>query len=162
VRAPPLTPLAAAVLHVPIPERALAIADSDGEATLFLAREFPAARIRGVDASTEQIRKIGSRVGLDPEGRVAFKVGKPGDLPYPEAFFDLVVQVAGRPAATEIVRVLRPGGHLILARTHLPRLAASAREGLLRKRLARHGVVALHQASAGDGKFFVGQLDRPG
>src|ERR1700755_7151 len=44
---PPLTPLAAAVLRVvPAPERVLEIECGDGEASLFLAREFPTARGR--------------------------------------------------------------------------------------------------------------------
>ncbi len=48
------------------------------------------------------MREASARVGLDPEGRVAFKVGKPGALPYPDDFFDLVVQLGGRPAAAEV------------------------------------------------------------
>ena len=96
---PPLTPLAAAALRVaPPPERVLEIECGDGDGALFLAREFPAARVRGVDRAEELVRAATARVGLDPEGRVAFKQGRPGALPYPDGFFDLVVQVDGRPA----------------------------------------------------------------
>ena len=95
---PPLTPLAAAVLHVaPAPERVLEIECGAGDATLFLAREYPTARVRGVDRSEENVRAATARIGLDPEGRVAFKVGGPRSLPYPDDFFDLVVEVDGRP-----------------------------------------------------------------
>ena len=111
---PVLTALAAAVLHVPAPERALEIGCGEGDSVLFLAREFPSARVRGVDPSEEEIRAAVSRVGLDPEGRVAFKPGSAGKLPYPDDFFDLVVQAGGRLHLREITRVLRPGGHLIL------------------------------------------------
>jgi SAM-dependent methyltransferase len=112
---PSLTALAAAVLHVrDLPERILEVDCGDGEGVLFLAREFPAARVRGVDRSEETIRTTVARVGLDPEGRVAFKQGKGRTLPYPEAFFDLVAQVGGRLRPRELARVLRPGGHLIL------------------------------------------------
>lgn len=158
MRAPPLTPLAAALLHVPVPERALVVECGDGEPALLLAREFPAARVRGVDSSPQRVRAASSRVGLDPEGRLAFKAGRPGSLPYPDGFFDLAAEVDGSPAAAEILRVLRPGGHLILARSRPPGFAARAREKLLRKRLERRGLVTVRADRAGDGNFFVGRL----
>jgi ubiquinone/menaquinone biosynthesis C-methylase UbiE len=152
---PPLTPLAAAVLHVgPPPERVLEIDCGDGDGVLFLAREFPAARVRGVDRSEERIRAATARVGLDPEGRVAFKVGRRRALPYPDDFFDLVAQVDGRPALGEIARVLRPGGHLILARSE--RVGAGALSS--RRRRRRLGIELVEAAAAGDGSFSVGRL----
>src|ERR1700742_1506305 len=114
---PPLTPLAAAVLHVGTPERVLQVACGDGEATLFLAREFPTARVRGIDADPDLVAVASRRVGLDPEGRIAFKLGGPRRIPYPEDHFDLVAAVDAHPAPREVARVLRPGGHLILAAT---------------------------------------------
>ncbi len=112
---PALTALAAAVLHVrDLPERILEIGCGEGDGVLFLAREFPAARVRGVDTSAEAIHRAVARVGLDPEGRVAFKQGKPGSLPYPDDFFDLVAHVSGSLRPGEIERVLRPGGHLVV------------------------------------------------
>lgn len=148
------------MLHVDrAPERVLQIDCGSGEGALFLAREFPHARVRGVDRSEERIREAGARVGLDPEGRVAFKVGKPKALPYPDDFFDLVTQLDSRPISGEIVRVLRPGGHLVLAIEILPR-------GLFRvgperrwRRLARRGFETVAIERAGDGAFYVGRLD---
>ncbi len=156
---PPLTPLAAAALRVNrSPERVLVVGCGDGEAALFLAREFPRARVRGVDTSEALIRKATARVGLDPEGRVAFKAGRAAALPYPDDFFDLVAQLDARPSAVEIARVLRPGGYLILARSSRPRGPFRETAARLRRRLARHGVEQVEAAEAGDGNFFVGRL----
>jgi ubiquinone/menaquinone biosynthesis C-methylase UbiE len=112
---PALTRLATAVLDVPAPERALVYGCGDGEPVLFLAREFPSARVRGTDTSAERVRAASARVGLDPEGRVVFKQSTPRRLPFPDQFFDLVVVFEGRPAPSEVERVMRPEAHLILA-----------------------------------------------
>jgi SAM-dependent methyltransferase len=155
----PLTPLAAAVLRVaPAPERVLEVECGEGDGALFLAREYPAARVRGVDRSADLVRAATARVGLDPEGRVAFKQGRPGDLPYPSGFFDLVVAVDARPRVGEVVRVLRPGGHLILARSHGGEPLDGLGGRLARWRLRRHGVEPLESGEAGDGSFSVARL----
>jgi SAM-dependent methyltransferase len=159
VPAPLLTPLAAAVLHVdPPPERVLEVECGEGDGTLFLAREFPSARVRGVDRSPETVRAATARVGLDPEGRVAFKVGAPGSLPYPDGFFDLVVQLDGRPAVAEIARVLRPGGHLVLVRLRGSAQAGGFAAWALRRHLRRRGFELVETAAGGDGSFSVGRL----
>ncbi|HET7485425.1 MAG TPA: class I SAM-dependent methyltransferase [Solirubrobacterales bacterium] len=156
--APPLTPLASAVLHVPVPERALVLGCGNGEAVLFLAREFPAARVRGVDPSEALIREARSRIGLDPEGRVAFKVAASGALPYPDDHFDLVAQLDGRPAIAEIARVLRPGAHLIRTGPRRSRFASSVAEALRQRRLARWGIGPVQTGQVGGGNFYVGRL----
>jgi ubiquinone/menaquinone biosynthesis C-methylase UbiE len=159
VAAPPLTSLAAAALHVaPAPERVLEIDCRDGDGALFLAREFPRARVRGVDPSERMIREATARVGLDPEGRIAFKVGDAASLPYPDDFFDLVTQIDTRPSAAEIARVLHPGGHIIVATRRDPRTLFGMRPQRMRRRLERHGIDPVHTGEAGDGSFLVGRL----
>lgn len=157
-----LISLASAVLKVPPPERALVVGCGDGEPVLLLAREFPAARVRGLDPSTELVGAATSRVGLDPEGRVAFKAGKATALPYPDEFFDLAVHLAGRATPAELARVLRPGGHLILVIGHRRRFAIRARESLILRRLGRHGFRMAPPEAAGNGNFYVGRLGQPG
>ncbi len=133
-----------------------------GEGTLFLTREFPRARVRGVDRSEEAIRKAIAKVGLDPEGRVAFKTGGPKALPYPGDFFDLVAQIDSRPAVAEIARVLRPGGHLIVAVERRPRRPFGLDPRRLGRGLARHGIEEVELGEAGEGSFFVGRLSGHG
>jgi ubiquinone/menaquinone biosynthesis C-methylase UbiE len=155
---PLLTPLAAAVLHVGDPERILQVECGEGDGVLFLAREFPSARIRGIDRSEEAIRHAGGRIGLDPEGRVAFKPGSPRSLPFPDDQFDLLAAIDVRPAAAEAARVLRPGGFLALAATRAPEAPAGFRGALLRHRLTRLGFEPIWSEPAGDGSFFVARL----
>jgi len=152
---PPLTPLAAAVLHVGRPERVLQIGSGDGDAALFLAREFPTARVRGIDADPEAVATATGRVGLDPEGRVAFKVGGPRRLPYPEDQFDLVAALDTRPSPAEVARVLRPGGHLILAATSGGATGGGLHGWLLVRGLRARGFEEIAAESAGAGSFVV-------
>jgi ubiquinone/menaquinone biosynthesis C-methylase UbiE len=155
---PLLTPLAAAVLHVGDPERILQIECGAGDGALFLAREFPSARVRGIDRSEEAIHAATARVGLDPEGRVAFKQGGPRSLPFPDEQFDLLAALDAYPAASETARVLRPGGFLALAASHRGEVLDGFRGKLLRRRLARMGFEPIWSEEAGDGSFSVHRL----
>jgi ubiquinone/menaquinone biosynthesis C-methylase UbiE len=155
---PPLTPLAAAVLRVGMPERVLQIACGDGEGALFLAREFPAARVRGIDADPGSVAAATGRVGLDPEGRVAFKVGGPRKVPYPEDQFDLIVVIDARPAAGEVARVLRRGGNLILVATQGAPDGSGLGGWLLGRGLRRKGLELVDEERAGSGGFAVFRL----
>jgi SAM-dependent methyltransferase len=155
-----LMPLATAVLHVPAPERALEVGCGEGEGVLFLAREFPAARVRGVDRSAEAIRRASAKVGLDPEGRAAFKQGRPRALPYPDGMFDLLAQTRGRLHAGEVVRVLRPGGHLIYVERPLWRLPPAGTKRLAR-RLERLGFETVELGDSEGFPFYVGRLRDP-
>jgi ubiquinone/menaquinone biosynthesis C-methylase UbiE len=162
---PPLTPLAAAVLHVGVPERILQVECGEGDGVLFLAREFPSARIRGVDSSEEAVRTASARVGLDPEGRVAFKRGKARALPFPDDQFDLLATVDAYPAGGEAARVLRPGGFLVLAASHQRKALAGLRGRFLWRVLNRRGFEPIWSEPAGDGSFFIARLrggDPPG
>jgi ubiquinone/menaquinone biosynthesis C-methylase UbiE len=155
---PLLTPLAAAVLHVGDPERILQIECGDGEAALFLAREFRGARVRGVDTSEETVRRASARVGLDPEGRVAFKQGRPRSLPFPADHFDLLAAIDASPVPAEAARVLRPGGFLALASTRAVATPPGWRGKLLRRWLACHGFEQIWSEAAGEGSFAVLRL----
>jgi ubiquinone/menaquinone biosynthesis C-methylase UbiE len=155
--APPLTPLATAALHVGDPERILQVQCGEGEGALFLAREFPRASVRGIDADPAAIHAAQARVGLDPEGRVAFKPGDRRKLPFPDDHFDLVALLDASPVPREVARVLRPGGFLVLARSY-----GGVAEGLgarLRAwRLRRSGIEPIWAEAAGDGGYSVARL----
>lgn len=160
--APHLTPLAAAVLHVGSPERILMVGCGEGEPALFLSREFPSARVRGVDRSEQAVRRATARTGLDPEGRIAFRAGSPRSLPFPDDHFDLVAFLDARPAPREAARVLRPGGFLVLAYSERSRQPGALAGALLRRRLERRRIEPVWSEEAGDGSFSVARLRPPG
>jgi len=154
-----LEPLAAAVLHVsPAPERILDVGCGTGAGTLFLAREFPQARVRGVDLSEEMIHAAVAKVGLDPEGRIAFKVGDASALPYSEDSFDLVAQLNMPPFFAELARVLRPGGQVIVASSWGSETPFYTRPSLLRWKFLQHGIEPVETGDAGRGTYYVGRL----
>jgi ubiquinone/menaquinone biosynthesis C-methylase UbiE len=154
-----LAPLAAAVLYVDrAPERVLDVGCGTGEGALFLTREFPQARVRGVDLSAEMIAAAISKVGLDPEGRIAFKVGDAAALPYPDDSFDLVAQLNMPPFFDELARVLRPGGHAIVASSWGPGTPFYTRPRLLCWKFLQRGIEQVAHGDAGAGTFYVGRL----
>jgi ubiquinone/menaquinone biosynthesis C-methylase UbiE len=154
-----LEPLAAAVLHVsPAPERILDVGCGTGAGTLFLAREFPQARVRGIDLSEEMIHAAVAKVGLDPEGRIAFRVGDAASLPYAEDSFDLVAQLNMPPFFAELARVVRPGGQVIIASSWGPETPFYTRPSLLRWKFLQHGIEPVESGDAGHGTYYVGRL----
>jgi ubiquinone/menaquinone biosynthesis C-methylase UbiE len=156
-----LAPLAAAVLEVsPSPERVLDVGCGTGAGTLFLAREFPQGRIRGVDISEEMINAAVAKIGLDPEGRVAFRVADAAALPYADESFDLVAQLNMPPFFDELTRVLRPGGFVIVAASWGDATPFYTPEKLLTWKFRQRGVEPVGSGEAGSGTFYVGRRER--
>jgi ubiquinone/menaquinone biosynthesis C-methylase UbiE len=156
-----LAPLAAAALRVrPAPERVLDLGTGTGEGALFLAREFPRASIRGVDMSEDMIGLAQAKVGLDPEGRVAFRVADAADLPFGAESFDLVAQLNMPPFFAEIARVVRPGGHVIVASSSGPATPFYTPNSVLARGFGRRGIDELESGSAGAGSWWVGRRRR--
>lgn len=151
-----LAPLAVAVTKIDRrPERALDIGTGTGVAALFVAREFPRASVRGVDISEEMIRRAKAKVGLDPEARIAFRVADASTLPYDDGHFDLVTQLNMPPFFSEISRVLRHGGHAIIAASSGERTPFYTPDAVLERGFARNGMVRVTAGRIGSGCYFV-------
>jgi ubiquinone/menaquinone biosynthesis C-methylase UbiE len=156
-----LEALAVAVTHVaPDPERVLDLGTGTGTAALFLAREFPRASVRGVDVSSDMIGAAQAKVGLDPDGRVAFKVADAASLPYPEESFDLITQVNVPPFFDEIARVLRPGGHVIFVASGGAATPFYTPPAVLERGLRRRGIEPIASGEAGTGTYVIGRAGR--
>lgn len=151
-----LAPLAVAVTKIDRrPERALDIGTGTGVAALFVAREFPRASVRGVDISEEMIHLAKGKVGLDPEGRVAFRVADASSLPFDNGHFDLVTQLNMPPFFSETARVLRHGGHAIVAASSGDRTPFFTPDAVLRRGFERNGMVEVKAGKIGRGSYFV-------
>lgn len=153
-----LSGLAAATpLVEPEPERILDLGTGTGEAALFLAREFPHARVRGIDLSEGMIRAAKAKVGLDPDGRIAFRVADAGALPYDDDSFDLVVGVNVPPYFAEVARVLRPDGHAIVVASWGAQTPFYTPPSVLERGFRRRGIVRVGEGEAGGANWFVGR-----
>jgi SAM-dependent methyltransferase len=152
-----LAPLSAAALHVSEPERVLDVGTGSGAGALLLAREFPRASVRGVDISAEMIRSAQQKIGLDPEGRVAFRVADAASLPFGDESFDLVAQLNMPPFFTEIGRVLRPGGHVIVASSWGSDTPFFTPDAVLERGFRRRGIEPAANGEVQHGTYWVGR-----
>jgi ubiquinone/menaquinone biosynthesis C-methylase UbiE len=151
-----LAPLAVAVTKIDRrPERALDIGTGTGVAALFVAREFPHASVRGVDISEEMIRRAKAKVGLDPDGRVAFRVADASALPYDDGHFDLVTQLNMPPFFSEVSRVLRHGGHAIVVASSGPQTPFYTPDAVLERGFERYGMTMVKTGQIGSGSYAV-------
>lgn len=102
--------------------RILDVASGKGESAIFLAQAF-GCEVVGVDFGTENVRQSNERAcdaGL--EGLVSFHQGDAEKIGFPDAVFDAVICECAfctfpdkAAAASEFVRVLKPGGRMGLS-----------------------------------------------
>jgi ubiquinone/menaquinone biosynthesis C-methylase UbiE len=158
-----LAPLAAALLYVkPAPERALEVGTGTGAGALLLAREFPQASVRGVDISEEMIHAAQGKVGLDPSGRIAFRVADAAELPYDDDSFDLVAHLNMPPFIEEVSRVLRPGGYAVVASSWGEATPFYTPNAVLDWGFAKRGIEPAAAGEAVSGTYWVGRKPRRG
>jgi SAM-dependent methyltransferase len=151
-----LAAFAAACARVePAPERVLELGTGTGAGALFLAREFPRASVRGVDLSEPMVRAAQAKVGLDPDGRIAFRVADAARLPYGDESFDLVAQLNMSPFFAETARVLRPGGHVIVAASWGEATPFYTPDAVLERGFRRRGIERVAAGEAGGGAWFL-------
>ncbi len=110
------------------PRRILDIAAGTGDLCLLAARMTEAEEIIGADIS-EGMLEIGKKKVKKAklEGRIRMQVADAEDLPYDTDYFDAVTIAFGvrnfehlDQGLREILRVLRPGGRLLILETSVP------------------------------------------
>jgi ubiquinone/menaquinone biosynthesis C-methylase UbiE len=148
-------PLMAAVAAVEPPARILELGTGTGAGALALAERFPGADITAVDLSPEMIDQATRKLTDALHDRVRFERGDAAKLPYPDGSFDLVCQLNLPLYATEIARVVRPGGSVVIAHTLGPRTPYYTPDAVLRRKFGRLGFEETALGEAGEGTYFV-------
>ena len=157
-----LAALAAAVARLEAPPaRALDLGTGTGAGALWLAREFPEARVTGVDISEAMIERARAKLPAELSGRVDFLVGDAERLPFADGSFDLVAQISVPVFFDEVARVLAPGGHVIVVSSLGLKTRFHTPERTLRNGFRRRGVDFVADGAAGPGTFFLGRLSSP-
>jgi ubiquinone/menaquinone biosynthesis C-methylase UbiE len=128
------------------PERILEVGSGTGDGSAALARVFPSARVTGADLSAEMVRTA-EVTNPGPE----YVVGDAAKLPFADDTFDLVAQLNVPFYPRELKRVLKPGGHILVASTLGPSTPYYTPHAFLRRKLTE---VASGQAGRGD--WFIG------
>lgn len=116
------------------PARVLDVGTGTGVAALAVAHWFPSAEVAGVDLSEGMVAQARSK-----GGRARFEVADASKLPFPDAFFDLVVLMNAVPFFDEIVRVLAPGGYAVFSFSRGAETPIYVSDARLRSELARRG-----------------------
>ncbi len=93
----------------------LDLACGTGLATLEVKRCFPEASIFGADLSEPMIQVMREKIRENHLHGLSALVSNSASLPFPGETFDLVLIQNAPPYPEEMVRVLRPGGTLLLA-----------------------------------------------
>jgi malonyl-CoA O-methyltransferase len=154
-----LAPLMAACDHLAAPGRILDLGTGTGAGAYLLAERFPEAEVWALDLSPAMISAARAKLPAELEGRLHFAVGDAASVPYESASFDLVCQLNLPLYAAEAVRVLAPGGHVLVASSSGARTPYYTSEAVLRRRFERLGLKTIASEQAGRGTYFLARRD---
>ena len=141
----------AALERVPDPPgRALDLGTGTGDGAIAIARRWPGAQVAGIDVSPAMLAEARRKA---PE--LHFEVGDGRRLAVPDASFDLVTLNNVIPFFGELARVVRPGGHLLLAFSLGPETPIYVARRRVRRGLGRAGFDVVEEVEAGPGEAVV-------
>lgn len=150
-----LAPLGAACDRLEAsPARILELGTGTGAGARMLARRFAGAQVEAVDLSPAMVQAATAKASGFAD-RVHFTVADASSLPYDDRAFDLVAQLNMPIYPAEVARVLRPGGHVIVASSLGPATPYYTPERLLRRKFAQLGFEQIRTGGAGGGTYFL-------
>lgn len=145
-----LDALAAALVEVAPPRRALDVGTGTGAAAFLLAERFPEADVVGVDVSPAMVAAAAARTRPELAGRVRFREADAAELPVPSESFDLVVLANMIPFFDELARVLTARGTLLVCFSEGAGTPIWVPPKRLRAELERRGFMCFAGFAAGD------------
>ncbi|CAA9526611.1 MAG: hypothetical protein AVDCRST_MAG79-564 [uncultured Thermoleophilia bacterium] len=134
------------------PRRILDVGTGTGQAAFVLRDLFPDAEIDAIDTAPAMIETARAKPGADG---IRFAVADGAHLPFPDATFDLVVLLCVQPFATELGRVVRPGGWVLFAYAMGPTTPIYFAPGTLASALRRAGFEPATHGRTGPGEWTV-------
>ncbi len=137
------------------PSRILDLGCGTGAGTLTLAERYPGAWVTGVDASPRMIDHA-TRKAAAAGSAVRFAVGRLQDVDLGDESVDLVVLFNAPPAFDEIERLLKPGGHVVIAASRGSQTAFYSSEKRLSRGFRKYGICTVAAEPAPPGEFYVG------
>jgi SAM-dependent methyltransferase len=137
------------------PRRILELGTGTGAGALALARRYPEAEIVGVDLAAAMVEAAEAKVPAELRDRVRFEVADVTALPFDDAAFDTVVQLNLPAFFDATARVVRPGGHVVVASSLGAATPYYTPDAVLRRGFARRGVEQVATGAAGRGTYFV-------
>jgi ubiquinone/menaquinone biosynthesis C-methylase UbiE len=132
------------------PRRALDLGTGTGDAAAAIARRWPNADVLAVDVSPAMVAEARRKA---PE--VRFEVGDARRLDVPAGAFDLVAMNNMIPFFGELGRIVRPGGHLVIAFARGRTTPIYVATDRLRRGLERAGFEIVEEVAAGPGNAVV-------
>ncbi|HEX8855780.1 MAG TPA: class I SAM-dependent methyltransferase [Thermoleophilaceae bacterium] len=153
-----LAALAAAVARLDAaPARILDLGTGTGAGALWLAREFPEARVTGVDISQAMIARAKAKRPDELSGRVEFLVGDAERLPFAGGSLDLVAQISVPVFFDEVARVLAPRGYVVVVSSLGLKTPFHTPERTVRRGFRGRGIETVATGAEGPGTFFLGR-----
>jgi SAM-dependent methyltransferase len=151
-----LAPLAAGCERLEAaPRKILELGTGTGAGARMLARRFPGAEIWAVDISQAMIDQAKQKTPDDVASKLHFAVADAAALPAEIGTVDLVCQLNLPLYAEPVVRLLAPGGHVLIASSRGSRTPYYTPDRVLRRRFERLGLQALDGGQAGEGTYFL-------
>jgi ubiquinone/menaquinone biosynthesis C-methylase UbiE len=136
------------------PLKVLDVNTGTGFAAFQVKEFFPQAQISATDLSEEMLARARSKAKQNSTF-IQFRQADVAQLPFPNDSFDLVTMHNGPPNFSEMLRVLRPGGQMLIAFTLGARVPVSFLHNRLIRRLQKLGVAMIQNGCVGNGLWIL-------
>lgn len=154
-------PLDAALDRLPAgwaPAQIADIGGGTGRAGYHLARRYPRAQVTVADLAPNMLAFGKNRKSTQSLPDVSFVAGDSAAIPLQSATADLACILNAPLVPTEMARILRPGGVVVLAFTYGHHTPMYLDEATARDALGRAGFQELEAGQAAEGSWILGRL----